>query len=357
MGNKHRVVIAMSGGVDSSVSAALLKQQGYDVIGMMLRLWTAPGNGSFNRCCSPSSITAARQVAKKLNIPFYAIDAQKPFYDLVVDPFIHDYLAGITPNPCLSCNKTIRWNLLLNHALAVGAQFLATGHYARIRRNDEGNYRLFMALDGKKDQSYVLHLLDQRQLSKSLFPLGNLKKSDVRDLAHQMNLPTAERNDSQDLCFVGNTTYQSFLSDNTSRAIHPGPIIDLEGHVIGKHKGLAFYTIGQRKGIGISQSHALYVLGKDIVQNALIVGQKHQSGKDKLIAKDVNWISGDPPNEKLKAKIKIRYKSNLIDGAIIPMEKNQVQIKFNDLVFDITPGQAAVFYVGKECLGGGIIWE
>ena len=353
-GQNPRVVVAMSGGVDSSVAAALLVEQGFDVIGMMLRLWSEPGMQSANRCCTPDAMAQAKRVAAQLGIPFYAIDAQEPFYNQVVQFFIDGYTKGITPNPCLMCNRYIRWDFLLNHALAFGADFMATGHYARLQHKS-GRIQLLKAVDDSKDQSYVLHVLNQEQLSKAQFPLGVYTKEEVRQLAKKFDLPVAERPDSQDLCFLGNGDYREFLLRNVKDFINGGLIHNSQGEVIGKHDGLAMYTIGQRRGLGLSSPSPLYVIEKDIERNVLIVGSKEDLHQRKLLAKDVNWVSIEPPTSPLHAQVKIRYKAKTEWASIYPAESGYTELIFDHKISSITPGQAAVFYDNEICLGGGII--
>ena len=350
----HRVVVAMSGGVDSSVAVALLVEQGFEVIGMMLRLWSEPGTGQQNRCCTPDAMAQAKQVAAHLKIPFYAIDAQEPFYNHVVKYFIEGYTRGVTPNPCLVCNRQIRWGFLLNHALAFEAQYMATGHYARIRENS-GRIQLLRAVDRSKDQSYVLHVLNQEQLSRALFPIGEYTKSEVRQLAQQFNLPVADRPDSQDLCFLGEGDYRAFLNRNSSQDHNPGLIKNHQGEILGEHCGLAMYTIGQRRGLGLSSPDPLYVLKKDLERNELVVGAKEESDQYELSAEDVNWLSIEPPVEPIRAQVKIRYKSADEWAEIKPEENGYVEVIFDREITGITPGQAAVFYDEDICLGGGII--
>jgi tRNA-uridine 2-sulfurtransferase len=350
-----RVVVAMSGGVDSSVAAALLVAEGYEVIGMMMRLWSEPGEESTNRCCTPDSMAQARQVARKLGIPFYAVDAQQVFHDTVVTYFQDGYAQGNTPNPCLVCNRHIRWEFLLNRAFALDADFMATGHYARLRRRDEGHTELLRAIDLNKDQSYVLHVLGQEQLAHALFPLGDYTKPQVRQLACDFNLPVAERAESQDLCFLGNGDYRSFLIRNFPQVQNRGRILNREGEAIGEHQGLAFYTIGQRKGLGIASPVPMYVLDKDPEQNALIVGTQDKLGRTELTTLKVNWVSGESTVSPIRAQIKIRYKAQEAWGTVTPLEDGSAHVQFDAPLRDITPGQAAVFYDGDVCLGGGII--
>jgi tRNA-specific 2-thiouridylase len=350
-----RVVVAMSGGVDSSVTAALLKEQGYQVIGMMLRLWSQPGGETFNRCCTPESMALARRVAARLEIPFYAIDAKEVFHQNVVRFFEDGYLRGVTPNPCLVCNRQIRWGFLLEHALSLGADYLATGHYARLQNDDNGRFQLLKAIDREKDQSYVLHVLGQQQLYHALFPLGEYAKPQVRQLARDFSLPVSERPESQDLCFLGQSDYRQYLRRNVPQSDNPGPIIDRNGHTIGQHQGLAFYTIGQRKGLGLSAPHPLYVVDKDLQRNTLIVGGIDQLGKSELVASQVNWVSGIIPSRPFRAEVKIRYRARETWGRVTPLEDRAVKVSFDESLRDITPGQSAVFYDGSICLGGGII--
>ncbi len=351
-----KVVVAMSGGVDSSVAAALLKQQGYDVIGMMLRLWSEPGKENSNRCCTPDSMALARRVAAKLDIPFYVVDAKEIFRDTVVQYFLDGYAAGQTPNPCLLCNRQIRWTFLLEHALALNADFMATGHYVRQRTTDTGRYELLRAVDSSKDQSYVLHVLTQEKLAKALFPLGEYPKSEIRQIAESLNLPVYKRPDSQDLCFLAGEDYRNFIQRNAAEMLVPGEIITQEGETLGQHNGLANYTIGQRKGLGVSSPVPLYVLGKNVSTNALMVGEADELGTHELIAKDVNWMSGEAPKETFRAQVKIRYTAKEVWAQVTPIESGrQAMVQFDAPQRDVTPGQAAVFYSSEVLVGGGII--
>ena len=355
MSPSPRVVVAMSGGVDSSVAAALLVQQGYEVVGMMLRLWSEPGSEAENRCCTPAAMAMARRVSSLLGIPFYALDARETFRQQVVDYFINGYAQNTTPNPCLACNRSIRWGFLLEHALAAEAQFMATGHYVRLLTEPDGRRMVLAGSDLAKDQSYVIHVLNQEQLSHAIFPLGEYTKPQVRQLARDFKLPVAERAESQDLCFLGSEDYRTFLARHAPRTLEPGPILDRQGRQVGSHQGLAFYTIGQRKGLGIAAPQPLYVAEKDPARNALIVGTLSELGESELTAAEVNWISGAPPAGPSRLQVKIRYRASPAWAMVTPLPGKRLHVRFEQPMRDITPGQAAVVYDGPVCLGGGII--
>jgi tRNA-uridine 2-sulfurtransferase len=352
------VVVAMSGGVDSSVSAALLVEQGYNVIGMMMRLWaeqTTAGFGGHNRCCTPDQMADARRIANQLGIPFYVIDTQQFFRKQIVDFFIEQHAQGVTPNPCMACNRHIRFEWLLNHALSMDADYLATGHYARVEHL-ENESRLHKAITDEKDQSYVLSVLNQKKLSRALFPIGGYTKPEVRELAAKFGLPVASKGDSQDLCFLGDGDYRRFLREHgPADMFEAGPIVMTDGTELGTHEGLPNYTIGQRKGLGIAYSEPLYVLKLDRKRNALIVGTRAELGRDALTTDIFNWIAGTAPTTPFEAEVKIRYKAKPRAGIVTPRDDGTVHIQFNDPLRDITPGQGAVVYQGDWCLGSGII--
>ncbi|MDW8318005.1 MAG: tRNA 2-thiouridine(34) synthase MnmA, partial [Anaerolineae bacterium] len=380
-----RVVVAMSGGVDSSLAAALLKERGYEVIGVMMRLWAelSAGEASTNKCCSLEAVNDARRVADALDIPFYLINVEQPFKERVVDFTVAGYLAGETPNPCVQCNRHIRFDYLFNYAMRLGADYLATGHYARVRRVESvpslaeshetlstdrgspitdhrspltGYYQLLTAVDLDKDQSYVLHVLTQRHLARVLFPVGEYTKAEVRQMAAERGLPVAGRRESQDLCFLADGDYRRFLRDwAPAGAIRPGPIVDSSGRVLGQHSGLPFYTVGQRKGLGIAAREPLYVLRLEPATNTVVVGPAAELGRDRLTARTVNWIAGRPPDGPIRAQVKIRYKAQPVAATVIPLPNDRAAVRFDRPLRDITAGQAAVFYDGEVCLGGGLI--
>jgi tRNA-specific 2-thiouridylase len=352
-----RVVVAMSGGVDSSVAAALLVEQGYDVVGMMMRLWSEEtfGGGLHNRCCTPDQMADARRIASKLGIPFYVLDTKAVFRNTIVEFFIEQHRQGVTPNPCLECNRHIRFRHLLENALALDADYLATGHYARVSADDSGRFVLRKAVDEHKDQSYVLSVLGQEQLKHALFPVGDYTKPEARQIAERFGLPTASKKDSQDLCFIGDNNYRRFLSDYAPEVMTPGPIVRSNGEIIGQHHGLANYTIGQRKGLGVSSLEPLYVIAMNPYRNALVVGTAIELGQSSLTAQRVNWVSGEAPVQSFRADVKIRYKASPVPAWIEPLPGERFAAQFDEPLRDITPGQGAVIYEGDRVLGGGII--
>ncbi len=344
----------MSGGVDSSVAAALLVEQGYEVVGLMLRLWAEPG-GAANRCCTPDAVTDARRVADRLGIPFYVRDYKEVFKQTVVDFFIEGYAQGLTPNPCVVCNRDIRFDRLLNEALGLGGDFMSTGHYVRVQPGLDGRFQLLKGLDPAKDQSYVLYTLTQERLAHVLFPLGEYTKEEIRRIAEAKGLSVFNRPDSQDLCFLGQGDYRAFLQRRAPQVVQPGPIVTTSGKILGQHEGLAFYTIGQRKGLGIATPEPLYVLQMDSATNRLVVGPADELGQHELTAGHVSYISGQPPETPLKVTAKIRYKAKEVEAMLTPLPQQRARFTFVDPMRDITPGQAVVFYSGEQLLGGGLI--
>ncbi len=357
-GSRARVMIAMSGGVDSSTALALLVEQGYDVAGVMAHFWAEPcgeGAPAVNKCCSPASERVARQVCARYGVPFYTVDMVEAFRRAVVEPFIAEYLSGRTPNPCLNCNRDVKFGLLLAYALNQGADFLATGHYARVRKDEDGSYSLLRGRDKSKDQSYMLYMLGQAQLPRVLFPLGELTKVQVREMARERGLAAAARPESQEICFIWDNDYHRFLMERAGARIEPGPILDSSGRRIGTHKGLPFYTIGQRGGLGIAYSEPLYVLEIRPAENALVVGTAGELGRDRLAASQVHFVAGKPPELPARVTAKIRYRASEAAATIERVEGERAWVTFDAPLRDITPGQGVVFYQGERVLGGGII--
>lgn len=351
---RKRVVVAMSGGVDSSVAAGLLKNEGYEVIGVTMRLWFEEGNGistSHRRCCSLEQIDDARRVCQILDIPFYVVNFESQFRKYVVDYFCQEYLRGRTPNPCLACNRWIKFDFLLKRALALGADYLATGHYARIEQRN-GSRFLLKAVDCAKDQSYVLYMLGQNELEHLLFPMGTRGKSEARRLAQEMGLPVWDKGESQETCFITDGNYRDFIALRSLS--QPGEIVNTEGKVLGRHSGIGFYTVGQRRGLGLASREPLYVLAIDADNNRVIVGNNEQLFRKELYASDVNFVLGEAPKQPMAVTAKIRYKSPEAKAMLYPAG-HRVRLVFEEPQRAITPGQAVVFYDGDVVLGGGII--
>lgn len=342
-----KVIIAMSGGVDSAVAAALLIKQGYEVHALTLQLWHT------NRT-EQKGLEAARQIAGQLGIPLQIKDARGSFRQEVVESFIASHLANETPNPCVLCNRALKWAQMIDFGDAQGAEFVATGHYARIVQADDGKFELWRATDLAKDQSYMLGNLTQQELKRSILPLGELRKPEVRAIAQDLGLAVSETPDSQDLCFVDQEDYHQFLREYAPAATQPGEVRTASGQLLGMHHGLAFYTIGQRKGLP-AHTEALYVLEKKPETNALIVGTASQLGNSKFLVRPVNWISGETPRLPLDCEVKIRYRAIPIRSTLTAANDKGVMVELDHLLRDITPGQSAVFYEGEKVLGGGVI--
>ncbi|MFZ4859501.1 MAG: tRNA 2-thiouridine(34) synthase MnmA [Desulfuromonadaceae bacterium] len=350
------VVIAMSGGVDSSVSAALLKEQGYDVIGVSLQLYDPipkePGC-RVKTCCSLDDVLDAGRVAKKLGIPFEVIDMRAEFKEQVIDYFIAEYAAGRTPNPCIRCNELIKFDQLLKKAQEMGAELLATGHYARIAEEDDGRKRLLTGLDPLKDQSYFLFTLTQEQLRRVIFPVGMLEKPEVRRLAAKFNLPVAQKHESQEICFIPDNDYVKFLESHGVEQ-QSGDIVTGDGTVIGRHSGLHRYTVGQRKGLGIAWKQPLHVSAIDTEQNRVVVGERHKLERSRLTAERATW-SIAPVATEFRAACRIRYRHTPAPCRVVILEENRFEVYFDTPQISVTPGQAAVLYDREVVLGGGWI--
>ena len=351
-----RVVIGMSGGVDSSAAAALLLQQGYDVIGITLKLWPQDCvSRAEDKCCGPQAVTDARAVAHKLGIPFYLVDEAEDFQKQVINYFAEEYRAGRTPNPCVMCNERLKFGILINRARQLGADLIATGHYARLERRDDGRVLLKRGRDLRKDQSYFLFSLKQEQLARSLFPLGELSKTDTREVARESELKTAEKEESMEICFVPDKDYGRFLQQAKLVEKHRGDIVDIYGRKLGEHDGIEFFTIGQRKGLHLSSPKPLYVIELDAANNRVVVGDESMLDRDELIVERCNWIPFDEPPASLEVTAKIRYNHPGAAATVTPRPNGGARVKFHTPQRAITPGQACVFYQDDLVVGGGWI--
>jgi tRNA-specific 2-thiouridylase len=353
-----KVLALMSGGVDSSTAAAILLQQGFDVVGITMKVWDDPDadDDAAKRCCSIADVEDARRICARLNIPHYVSNTKVAFRKHVVDPFCEEYLDGRTPNPCIACNTEIKFRLMLRKARGLGAEYVATGHYARIERDEKtGRHLLLKGCDTTKDQTYFLYELTQRQLERIMFPLGELTKKHVRAKARDLGLAVAEKPESQEICFVPDNDYRTLLERVMPKRLRPGPILDLEGNELGRHKGIACYTIGQRRGLGIAHPRPLYVVGFDIDRAAVIVGTSEHLWADELVADKVNWISMRKLDGSMRVRARIRYRHEESPATITPHEDGGVRVRFDEPQRAITPGQSVVFYDGDIVVGGGII--
>lgn len=353
----------MSGGVDSSVAALLLKEQGYQCIGVTMKLWDYNmSGGNLNHesgCCSLDSINDARMVCAKIGIPHYVVNFSDDFHNHVVENFVDEYMQGRTPNPCVLCNSKIKWETLLEKATELGANYIATGHYARVRFNDNsGQYELLKGIDHKKDQSYALWGIKQENLAKTLFPLGALSKPQIRDIAAKHELRTAHKNESMEICFVPDNDYNRFLNhvvEDLDERVANGDLLDSQGNKIGTHRGYPYFTIGQRRGIGTGFGKPMYVIDIDPDTNSVVIGESVELFAKALTVKSVNFIGIADATEGIRADIKIRYKSSASPATIYSAGDQRVSIIFDEPQKAITPGQSAVFYEADRVLGGGII--
>ena len=354
---KTRVVVGMSGGVDSSATAALLLEQGYDVVGITLKLWPQDCvSRATDKCCGPQAVTDARAVCHRLGVPYYLVDESAEFQTRVIQYFAEEYRAGRTPNPCVLCNEHLKFGRLIDRADHLGARYIATGHFARLEpAADTGRVLLKRGRDPRKDQSYFLFSLRQEQLARSLFPLGEKTKSDTREVARQRQLKTADKEESMEICFVPDNDYGGFLQQANLVQPHRGEIVNLHGQVLGHHQGIEFYTIGQRKGLRISSTQPLYVIELDAANNRVVVGPDSALERDEFTVERCNWIPFDSPPESLEATVKIRYNHPGTPATTTPLPGGRAKVKLHVPQRAITPGQAAVFYQDDLVLGGGWI--
>lgn len=353
-----KVVVGMSGGVDSSVAAYLLKEQGYDVIGVTMQIWqdeeqvAQEENGG---CCGLSAVDDARRVAAALEIPYYVMNFKKEFKENVIDYFVEEYQNGRTPNPCIACNRYVKWESLLQRSLSIGAEYIATGHYARVVQLENGRYTLRRSATLAKDQTYALYNLTQKQLKRTLMPVGKYTKDEVRAIAEKINLRIANKPDSQDICFVPDGDYAAYIEEEAGVKVPEGNFVLTDGTVLGRHKGITHYTVGQRKGLGLALGYPAFVLEIRPETNEVVIGTKEESMTTQLRARNLNFMAVEDLTEPLHVFTKIRYNHK---GAWCTIEKtgeDEVRCTFDEPQRAVTPGQAVVFYDGEYVLGGGTI--
>ena len=351
-----KTLIAMSGGVDSSVAAYLIKSQGYDCIGCTMKLYDNEDIGiSHNRtCCSLDDVEDARSVAYKIGMPYYVFNFKDGFREKVIEKFVRCYESGDTPNPCIDCNRYMKFDKLYERARLLGCEYIATGHYARIEEYN-GQYVLRKALDETKDQSYVLYFLTQEQLAHTLFPLGSMRKTEVREIAEKNGFINADKPDSQDICFVPNGKYAEFLEHYTGKAYPEGNFLSVDGTVLGEHQGIIRYTVGQHKGLGIPSEDPLYVKEINARENTVTLCEEQDLYSKEFTACDFHWISEKSPQTEVRCKVKVRYRQKEQSATVIPIDNNSVKVIFDVPQRAVTPGQAAVLYNGDIVLGGGTI--
>lgn len=352
--NRATIAVAMSGGLDSSMVAALLCERGHAVLGLTMCTWREGAVAGNDPHVGDANARDARTVCDFLGIAHHVVDLRADFEREVVKRFCAEYARGRTPNPCVCCNRKLKFGLLLDHARSLGCETVATGHYSRILRVGDG-YHLLCGMDASKDQSYFLYMLRQQQLARLAFPLGEFRKVDLRDRARAMGLPVAQKPESQDVCFTRDGDYRRFLKARCPEVVRPGPIMDTRGCLLGTHRGLPFYTVGQRGGLGISASEPLYVMRLDPARNALIVGPAHELGSSALLASEMSYVSGEPLLPGVRVEAKIRYRARPAAARTWMVAPRSAQIVFEQSLRDITPGQAVVLYDGDRVLGGGTI--
>ena len=346
----------MSGGVDSSVAAYLLKEQGYDVIGVTMQIWQEDKEYEEREggCCSLSAVDDARRVADKIGIPFYVLNFRDSFKKNVIDYFIDEYMEGKTPNPCIACNKYLKFDELLKKAQGIGADYIATGHYAKIEEHN-GRYILVKSDDDKKDQTYALYNMTQEQLAHTLMPCGEYTKDRIREIAKEIGLDVHNKKDSEEICFISDNNHGKYISEAMPGKFKQGNFVDKDGNILGKHKGIVYYTIGQRKGLGLAMGRPVFVTDINPLTNEVVVGAEEDIFKTDLICKDINFIAFDNLDKSLELKAKIRYSAKPATATITPLENGKVRVSFKEKQRAITKGQSVVFYLDDLVVGGGII--
>lgn len=354
-----KVVVGMSGGVDSSVAAWLLKEQGYDVIGVTMQIWQDEDTGIQEMeggCCGLSAVDDARRVAMDLGIPYYVMNFKKEFKNQVIDYFVQEYMEGRTPNPCIACNRYVKWESLLHRSLAIGADLIATGHYARIEELPGGRFALRQSVTAAKDQTYALYNLTQEQLKRTLMPVGSYHKEEIRDLAKKLGLPVAHKPDSQEICFIPDHDYAAFIEEYTGKTLPEGNFVDREGNILGRHKGISHYTVGQRKGLNLSMGHPVFVTAIRPETNEVVIGENEDVFTDVVRCRKLNWMAFEGLfGEEREVWAKIRYSHKGAPCRIREIGEDLVECRFAEPVRAATPGQAVVFYTGDYVAGGGTI--